>query len=80
MVPDYGVASKARNQAVSFFSVCLFCEKSLCYFQYFNFTKCSNVTFQNFDVHEFVFISTILQDFQEFSRQKRLFHDSRMQF
>ena len=51
MVPDYGVASNARNRTVSFFgSVCFFSwEKSLCYFQYFNFTLSSNVTLQNFD-------------------------------
>ena len=30
------------------------CEKSLCYFQYYTFTWSSNVTFQNFDVLEFV--------------------------
>ena len=57
MAPDYArVASNARNRTVSFFrSVCFFsCEKFLCYFQYFNFTKSSNVTFQNFDVLKFV--------------------------
>ena len=52
MVPDYGVVSNARKRTVSFFrSVCYFsCEKSLCYFHYFNFTQYSNDTFQNFDV------------------------------
>ena len=56
MAPDYGVASNAKNLTVSFFrSVCFFsCEKSLFHFQYFNFKKSSNVTFQNFDVHKFV--------------------------
>ena len=40
MFPDYGVASDARNRAVSCLCcVCYFsCEKSQCYFQYFNFT------------------------------------------
>ena len=38
-----------------FRSVCLFsCEKSLCYFQYFNFRYSSNVTFQHFDALKFV--------------------------
>ena len=52
MVPGYGVVSNAKNRTSSFIrSVCLFsCEKSLCYFQYFNFTLSSNVTFQNCDV------------------------------
>ena len=56
MVPGYGVASNARNRTVSFFrSVCFFsCEKSRCYFQYFNFMSSSNVTFQNFDGLKFV--------------------------
>ena len=56
MVPDYGVALTARNRTVSFFrSVCSFsCEKSLCYFQYFNFKYSSIVTFKNFDVLKFV--------------------------
>ena len=56
MVPDYGVVSNARNRTVIFFrSVCFFSyEKSLCYFQYFNFTYSSNVTFQKFDVLKFV--------------------------
>ena len=56
MVPDYGVASNARNQTVSLFrSVCFYsCEKSLFCFQYFNFTQSSNVPFQYFDVLEFV--------------------------
>ena len=56
MVPDYGVAVNARNRTVSIFlSVCFFsCEKSLCYFHYFNFTYSSNVTFQNSDVLKFV--------------------------
>ena len=51
------VTSNARNWTVSFVfgSVSFFSfEKSLCYFQYFNFTKSSNVTFQNFDVLKFV--------------------------
>ena len=56
MTPYYGVASNARNRTVSFFrSVCFFsCEKSLFYFQFFNFTRSSNVLFQTFDVLKFV--------------------------
>ena len=56
MVPDYGVAFDARNRTVPIFRyVCFFsCEKSLHYFQYFNVTLSRNVTFQNFDVLEFI--------------------------